>query len=149
MDFREAQSNDISQIQVVRNAVKENMLSNPALVSDADVEEFIHVRGKGWVCETENIIVGFAIADLKDDNIWALFVHPDYEKNGIGKRLHDTMLNWYFAQGKIKIWLGTSPHTRAEDFYRKAGWTETGRHGKDEIKFEMKIEDWIKNERGN
>jgi GNAT superfamily N-acetyltransferase len=149
MIFREAQTTDIPQIQIVRNAVKENMLSNPALVTDADVEEFIHVRGKGWVCEIEYTIVGFAIADLKDNNIWALFVHPDYAQKGIGKQLHDKMLDWYFAQGKNKVWLGTSPNTRAENFYRKAGWKETGTHGKDEIKFEMKIEDWNKNNRGS
>ena len=34
MIFREAQTNDIKQIQVVRNAVKENMLSNPGLITD-------------------------------------------------------------------------------------------------------------------
>ena len=149
MIFREAQTTDIPQIQIVRNSVKENMLSNPALVTDADVEEFIHVRGKGWVCEIGDSIVGFAIADLKDDNIWALFVHTEYEGRGIGKHLHDRMLNWYFSQEKNKLWLGTSPNTRAEKFYRKAGWKQTGTHGKGEIKFEMTKEDWSNNETRN
>ena len=36
MHFREAGLNDIAQIQVVRHAVKENILSDPALVTDAD-----------------------------------------------------------------------------------------------------------------
>jgi hypothetical protein len=49
MNFREAKINDISQIQVVRHAVKENVLSDPALVTDDDCMEFISVRGKGWV----------------------------------------------------------------------------------------------------
>ena len=97
MIFREAQISDIPQIQVVRNSVKENMLSDPALITDKDCEEFLTKRGKGWVCEIENSIVGFAIADLQDDNIWALFLHPDHEGKGIGKALHDTMLNWYFS----------------------------------------------------
>jgi hypothetical protein len=96
MLFREAKSADILQIQVVRNAVIENNLSDPALVSDNDVHEFITNRGKGWVCEINENIVGFAIADLKDNNIWALFVHPDHEKKSIGKTLHDIMMNWYF-----------------------------------------------------
>ncbi len=51
MIFREAQVNDIHQMQIVRHSVKENILSNPALVTDKDCEEFITVRGKGWVCE--------------------------------------------------------------------------------------------------
>jgi hypothetical protein len=48
MIIRVATSADIPQIQVVRNSVKENMLSNPALVPDEDVEDYIHNRGKGW-----------------------------------------------------------------------------------------------------
>jgi GNAT superfamily N-acetyltransferase len=142
MLFREAGIKDIYQIQIVRNSVKENMLTNPALVTDKDAEDYITRRGKGWVCEMDNRIVGFAIAGLQDNNIWALFIYPDYEGRGIGKRLHDDMLNWYFSKGKENVWLGTSPNTRAEQFYRKAGWKETGVHGKGEIKFELTAGDW-------
>ena len=142
MIFREAEINDIPQIQVVRHAVKENVLSNPALVTDDDCREFLLVRGKGWVCEIENRIVGFAITDLKKDNIWALFVHPGHERKGIGKKLHRLMLDWYFSQNKLSVWLGTSPNTRAEKFYRKAGWRETGKRANGEIKFELTSEEW-------
>jgi len=141
MLFREATIADIPQIQVVRNAVVENRLSDPALVSDADCERFITQRGKGWVCEIDGRIVGFAIADLEEDNIWALFLHPGFEKQGIGRTLHDTMLDWYFATGKKHVWLGTAPGTRAEAFYRKAGWRTTGMHGK-ELKFELTHTEW-------
>lgn len=144
MIFRTAVKTDIPQIQVVRNAVKENRLSNPALVSDSDVENFITQRGKGWVCEMDNTIVGFAIADLQDNNIWALFIHPDHEGKGIGKKLHSLMLDWYFSQGKENVWLGTAPDTRAEKFYRNAGWKENGMHGSKEIKFEMTSAAWSK-----
>ena len=142
MIFREATIADIPQIQIVRNAVKENTLSDPALVSDADCEEFMTVRGKGWVCEVENKIVGFAIADLQEDNIWALFLLPEYEHKGIGQRLQKIMLDWYFAQAKEKVWLGTAFHSRAEKFYRKSGWKEIGTNGSKEIKFEMTKTDW-------
>lgn len=142
MIFREALITDIPQIQVVRNSVRENRLSDPALVPDKDVEDYITRRGKGWVCEADGQVVGFAITDLQDENIWALFIQPGYEGKGIGKRLHDDMLDWYFEQNKESVWLGTSPQTRAEKFYRKAGWRETGIHGKDEIKFEMTVAEW-------
>lgn len=143
MIFREATIEDIQQIQLVRNAVTENTLSNPSLITDKDCEAYITSRGKGWVCEINNQIVGFSIADLQNNNIWALFVHPAFEKRGIGKQLHDSMLNWYFAQHKTKVWLSTAPNTRAELFYRKSGWTAVGMHGKGEIKFEMTLNDWI------
>ena len=141
MIFREAAINDIKQIQVVRNAVKENVLSDPALVTDKDCEEYMTTRGKAWVCEVNKVIVGFAYVDLKENNIWALFVTPEYAEQGIGKTLHSMMLDWYFSVTSENVWLGTSPNTRAETFYRKQGWKEAGMHGK-EIKFEMTAVDW-------
>jgi len=85
MLFREARITDIPQIQVVRNSVKENMLSNSALVTDNDCENYLVNRGKGWVCEIDGRIVGFAIADLLDHNVWALFLQPGFDKKGIGR----------------------------------------------------------------
>jgi GNAT superfamily N-acetyltransferase len=144
MIIRQAIVEDIEQIQFVRNSVTENTLYNPALVSDEDCKEFITIRGMGWVCELEDKIVGFAIADLQDNNIWALFLIPAYEHKGIGRRLHNAMLEWYFTQTTTTVWLGTAPGTRAEMFYKKAGWKEAGTYGKKEIKFEMTLEDWLK-----
>jgi GNAT superfamily N-acetyltransferase len=142
MIFRQAVSGDIPQIQVVRNAVKENMLSDPALVPDSDCEVYINQRGRGWVCEISGTIVGFSIIDLVDHNVWALFVHPDFDKKGIGRKLHDEMMEWYFTNTQETVWLGTAPGTRAESFYRQAGWREAGLHGKGEIKFEMSFNEW-------
>ena len=144
MIFREAVVGDIKQIQVVRNSVKENMLSDPALVTDVDCEEFLTRRGKGWVCEIDEVIVGFSIVDVKTNNIWALFLDPRFERQGIGRKLHDMMLGWYFDQTNKTVWLGTAPGTRAEKFYRRAGWSETGIHGKGEIKFEITRNQWVK-----
>ena len=80
MVFREAQIEDIKEILAVRNSVKENVLSNPALVTDKNCEDYITLRGKGWVCVINNSIVGFAIVDLTKNNIWALFLQPGYER---------------------------------------------------------------------
>ena len=142
MNFRVAEIKDIPQIQLVRNLVKENQLSDPALVPGSDVQDYITRRGRGWVCEINRQVVGFAIADLVDNNIWALFIHPGFERIGIGKKLHEEMMSWYFSQTDKTVWLGTSPKTRAELFYRKAGWKEVGVHGKGEIKFEMTKDEW-------
>lgn len=120
MTFREANNTDIKQIQIVRNAVTENTLSDPGLVTDADCLEFITQRGKGWVCEIDNQIVGFSIADLKGNNIWALFVHPSYDKQGIGRQLHDLMLNWYFKQTSKKF--GWEQHPIQEQKFFIENW---------------------------
>ncbi|MCW3090799.1 MAG: family N-acetyltransferase [Ferruginibacter sp.] len=140
MIFREALKTDIQQIQIVRNSVEENRLSNPELVSDTDCEEFLFMRGKGWVCVVEERVVGFSIVDMVERNIWALFIHPEFASKGIGKELHRFMMEWYFQQTKDTVWLGTAPGTRAEMFYRHMGWKEVGKHGEKEIKFEMSFE---------
>ncbi|MFP7654533.1 GNAT family N-acetyltransferase [Chryseobacterium proteolyticum] len=83
-------------------------MSNPDLVTDKDCEEFLFERGKGWVCEINDQVVGFSIVDLKENNIWALFVHPDFEGLGVGQKLHHIMLDWYFQQTKKKCLAGNS-----------------------------------------
>ena len=142
MKIRQAVSNDIPKMQIIRHSVKENKLSDPGLVTYGDYLEYLENRGRGWVCEMQKEIVGFAIADLVANQVWALFVHPDFQGRGIGRKLHDTMMNWYFAQTNRKIWLSTAPNTTAEIFYRNAGWKEAGRHGIKELKFEMDDDAW-------
>lgn len=142
MHFREASISDIFQMQIVRNSVKENQLSNPTLIKDTDYEEYLLSRGKGWICEVNNSVVGFAIVDLQENNIWALFVTPANAEKGIGKKLHSLMLNWYFKQTQQTVWLGTALNSRAEIFYTKQGWTKVGMHGNNEIKFEMTFNKW-------
>ena len=142
MIFREAQTEDIAGIQRVRNSVKENQLPDPNLVPDTDVADYISRRGKGWVCEMDGTIVGFSIVSVIDRNVWALFIQPGYDKKGIGKKLHHDMLNWYFSQTNETIWFSTAPGTRAEAFYRRAGWQETGMTKSGEVKFEMTAHKW-------
>ena len=131
-------------MQLIRNAVKENVLSDPALVPYEAVEKYINQRGKGWVCLDLGIMAGFCIADLVNDNIWALFVLPGMEGKGIGRKLQTLMLDWYFTNDKQLVWLSTQKNSRAEKFYRLTGWIEEGPYGKNEIKFTMNKQDWQK-----
>lgn len=149
MRVRIAKIEDIPTLQEIRNSVRENILSNPNTISQEDYKEYLTTRGKGWVCEMDKRIVGFAVIDIEDNNIWALFVRPNYEKKGIGKLLHTTMLNWYFNNTQETIWLGTDPNTRAENFYRNIGWSAISTHNKTEIKFQMTFDQWQKITRKN
>lgn len=142
MIFREATTEDIPQIQIVRHSVKENVLSDPSLVTDEDCRIYITERGKGWVCETDGKIVGFSIADLQENNIWALFVDHQYENRGIGKELHMMMMDWYFSTTERTVWLSTAPASRAETFYRMNGWKQTGITRSGEVRFEMTKKEW-------
>lgn len=143
MIFRTAVLADIRRIQVVRHLVKENTLSNPALVPDKDVAFYISEKGKGWVCEVNGQVEGFSIVDLVDKSVWALFVNPEFAAKGIGKELHRLMVNWYFEQTKDTLVLGTAPNTRAEIFYGLQGWTKAGNYPNGEVKFELSYKAWI------
>ncbi len=142
MIFREATLADIPQLQHIRVSVKENVLYDPSVVPVSDVTHFLAVRGKGWLCATDDVVAGFAIANLQGNNIWALFVMPGYEGKGIGRGLQKIMLDWYFGQTDKTVWLGTAPRTRAEEFYLRSGWKATGMKANGETGFEMSYEHW-------
>ncbi|MDP2387071.1 MAG: GNAT family N-acetyltransferase [Bacteroidota bacterium] len=141
MIYREANTLDIEAMHVIRLAVKENVLGNPLAVTESDYINFITTKGKGWVCEFNNKILGFAIIDTESNNIWALFVDPEHERKGIGTKLHNMMLDWYFAQYSERLWLGTTPNSKAEKLYRKKGWKEIGVEKNGDLRFELTSSD--------
>ena len=136
MLIRPATIADIPAMHAVRLAVRENVLSDPARVQERDYRTRLDGRGRGWVCEVNGEVVGFGIADQASRNIWALFVHPDFERRGIGRRLLRQMIEWLAGQPGGPVWLTTAPETRAAGLYRQAGWREAGRTDEGEIRFE-------------
>lgn len=118
--LREAHSRDVAAMHRVRLAVRENRLVSR--ITEADYLAEIEVTGRGWVVEREGAIVGFAVANVRTGNIWALFVHPSHERQGHGRALHETLLRWLFSKGVERAWLTTQAGTRAERFYLAAGW---------------------------
>ncbi len=139
-EIRPAVLADIPRLQQIRGAVRENVLSNPALVTLADYEAFIAGHGRTWVAEVDGQIVGFSAADGDDASIWALFVDPAHERRGHGRRLLAPAVAWLWERGAGQIALCTAPGTRADRFYRAGGWVEVGvtRHG--ELKFVLRRE---------
>ncbi|MBC7941391.1 MAG: GNAT family N-acetyltransferase [Chitinophagaceae bacterium] len=122
---RPAQRADIPAMHRVRLAVRENRLTSGA-IGEADYVSAIETTGRGWVALDGGEVVGFAVGNRLDGNIWALFVDPLHEGRGHGRRLHDAMVAWLFAQSLPRLWLSTDPGTRAQTFYQAAGWTPTG-----------------------
>jgi GNAT superfamily N-acetyltransferase len=135
--IRDAGYEDIAAMHRIRMAVKENILTNPGLVKNEDYVKYISSPNKGWVCMADDKLAGFAIVNREAGNVWALFVDPVFERIGIGRLLHNQMIEWYFKQTDQPLGLSTEPGTRAENFYRKAGWTYSGPYGSREIKFEL------------
>lgn len=124
--LRQASRADIPALHRIRMAVRENVLVS-TVITEADYIDALERTGRGWLIELEDgTTAGFAIGNAKTGNIWALFVDPGHEGRGHGRRLHDTMVEWLFAQGLERLWLSTDPGTRAQRFYEAAGWRFTG-----------------------
>jgi GNAT superfamily N-acetyltransferase len=137
--LRQAVFSDVSDIQRIRRSVRENRLVSTS-ISDHQVRESIENTGRGWVIESEGEVVAFAIGNAANGNVWALFVHPDHERRGYGRLLHDTMVKWLFSRGLKRLWLTTEPDTRAQHFYEAAGWERTGVTDGGELRYERSVD---------
>jgi GNAT superfamily N-acetyltransferase len=134
---RVALAADIPSIQWVRAAVRENRLVSTVITND-DVRAMIERDGRGWVVEANREIVGFSVGNATNGNVWALFVHPEHERRGYGKALHDAAVAWLWSRGLDRLWLTTEPDTRAQRFYEAAGWALVGETDRGELLYEMR-----------
>lgn len=133
--LRLAACSDIDAMHRVRLAVRENKLMSS--ITEADYATALEVTGRGWVIEVDGSIVGFAVGNARNGNIWALFVSPEHERRGYGRRLHEAMIGWLFARGLSTLWLNTGCNTRAQGFYEAAGWTFKGIEDSGEARYEL------------
>ena len=147
MFIREAIVSDIPVLHSIRLSVRENVLHTPALVTENDYKDHLENIGKGWVCEADGDATGFAIINCRDSSVWALFIRPEFEGKGLGRRLQEIMLRYYFGIYSRPVWLTTQKGTRAEKFYLNSGWVKLGTTSEGEIKFQMTVENWQKQQR--
>ena len=57
------------------------------------------VKISKWGPQGTTVGKGFSIQSNGNSAIW-------FEGKGIGRQLHNSMLNWYFEQTKTNVWLG-------------------------------------------
>jgi GNAT superfamily N-acetyltransferase len=119
--IRRARLEERPRITEIRLAVRENQLLDPSRVTDADYQWFSENPGI-WVWEEKGRILGFSAADTRDGTIWALFIDPDHEGRGIGRALLAKACDVLRQAGHRTATLGTEPGSRADGFYRQAGW---------------------------
>jgi len=120
----------------IRLSVRENRLSRPDIVTEADYEPFVATSGTSFVAEDDEGPIGFAMLDIGRAHVWALFVSPHSEGLGAGRALHDALLAAAAAKGIERLWLTTAPGTRAAEFYARLGWTACGVTASGELRFE-------------
>lgn len=140
MDFkvRAARAADIPPMHRIRNAVRENRLAAATRISQASYRPYV-AAGSAWVAEVEHTVVGFAALDAPTARVWALFISPGAEGAGIGRALHQTMLDWAAANGLNRLSLSTESGSRAVRFYSRAGWTQRSVTADGEVRFEKML----------
>jgi ribosomal protein S18 acetylase RimI-like enzyme len=93
-----------------------------------------------WVAEVDGLIRGGVVLVLGGHaHIANLAVHPGAVGLGIGGALIDKAIEAAAAAGHHDIQLATHAQmTATQEFYRKRGWTETGRDG-DKVYFARQL----------
>lgn len=104
MKYREITLRDTPAIFDVRIATNENNFTYEELEARGITHELLKEKllgtFKGWLCETNNEVIGFVIADKKAANIWALAVLPKYKNKQIETRLLNLAEHWLLSSGK-------------------------------------------------
>lgn len=128
--FREIQSTDMDAIFAVRVATWHNPNGQEELtamgITHESVRNVLNDSHRGWLCEINSQVVGFAMGDRSNGEMWVIAVLSEFEGLGIGKQLLKLVEDWLFQEGWKEIWLTTDPDEsiRAVGFYRHLGWRD-------------------------
>jgi GNAT superfamily N-acetyltransferase len=137
--IRKAARADYPRISEIRLSVRENQLATSKYAAVDRTADWIFDNAAFWVWDEDGAIQGFSAADPRNGEIFALFIHPAYERRGIGRALLPLACQILRDSGHKVAMLTTEPGTRAERFYRRDGWTETGREGDGQIIFQKAL----------
>lgn len=138
LGIRSATAADVSAMHSLRKRVRENRLSRTTTINELTYLRYIDASS-AWIAESETKLVGFAAVDAAAASIWALFVDPPAQGQGVGRALHSRMLEWAKRQGIGKLSLGTEAGSRAVQFYQRAGWYQVGLTRDGEALFEKAL----------
>ena len=126
---------------VINELEKENPTLVYQLVRDEDQpDELIKAaeKGKMWVAFENNIIVG--TLSLEDKRLRRFFVHPNYQRQGIGRKLINTVIQHIKKNYIMEIYVGAI--MRAVPIYEKLGFKKVRQFFNKEInqdEMEMKF----------
>lgn len=130
MKYREINKSDVPFLFAVRVATRENALSREQLsklgIDNESVSMMIGTSHRGWLCEVDHRVVGFAMGNRENGEMWVIAVLPGYEGRGIGAELLKRVEDWLWSEGWNDIWLTTDVDTslRAYGFYKRQGWVD-------------------------
>ncbi|HCT05951.1 MAG TPA: GNAT family N-acetyltransferase [Pseudomonas sp.] len=139
--IRLATLQDISTLFAIRTSVTQNHLSReqmaergitPEVLADSILE-----APCVWIAEVNGEPAGFSMVDLDSGEVFAMFVRPAYENQGLGRQLmavaeaalferHDTL--FLVTDGRDEI--------RANGFYQRLGWSVVDQVDGDDVRYQ-------------
>ncbi len=143
MNYRQIVEADIPALFEVRAATHENRLSLAELEARGITVESVRAKllgtYRGWLCEADGQVAGFAIGYRATGELWVIAVLPAYVGRGIGHRLLTLVEDWLRAEGCARFWLTTDvdPSLKAYRFYRQHGWVDD--RIEDDMRYMIKI----------
>ncbi len=140
LTYREITVDDIPAVFHVRVSTVENAITAAELeagygVTPASLAGALRGPVRGWLCEDDGAVVGFAMGDRETGEVGVVAVLPSHERRGIGIAVLSRVRDWLFSEGHDRVWLKANPDTgiRATGFYASQGWEPTGEKAGDDI----------------
>ena len=123
--IRPARPEDTAALFDVRTAVRENHQGIEELaglgITPASIAAMIAASPCAWVAVADGRIVGFTMIDNDQGTLFAAFVRPECEGQGIGRALIAQAEAALFRR-HATIWLEIGRDSRAATVYRHLGW---------------------------
>lgn len=131
MILRTIEPADAPALIELRGRTRENALSAETLAQMGITAESVAARlrstHRGWLCEVDRCLAGFAMGDRQSGELWVIAVAPEFEGRGIGSQLLAAVERWLWSCGWEALWLWTDvdESRRAYSFYLRHGWVKT------------------------
>ena len=127
---------DIQSLDFDNTVKKEKLRKQIVDQIDGVAQDYI------WVARDGNTICGMCVAgpgrDNDDNELHAVYVLPEYQGYGIGKKLMHTALDWLGKNKNIYLWV-TAYNKSTIDFYGRFGFKITEESKEFELQTKPKI----------
>ncbi|MGO3891549.1 MAG: GNAT family N-acetyltransferase [Paenalcaligenes sp.] len=133
INYRAAIAGDVNQCIEIRGLTRENAFSREDLAElgitaetwAAGIEQG---ESFGYVCSDNQQVVGYCFGEVEQGEILVLALLPEYENQGIGKKMLELVMNDMQAAGLERLFLSCAADSqvRSYGFYRYLGWASTG-----------------------